>query len=118
MSLEPTDPSIFDAVDAAKAIHAMADVAEQSGHQRARPPAEFIGNAVRELRTARAWLDANMTPFEAPDLKLLNASEDEIPVEALIDALRSTALELTQVHKLLRLRGPTTNVNRLRGKNG
>src|SRR5216684_8071742 len=98
MSLEQNDPSSFDAVDAAAAIDAMVDLAEQCRRQAAALPAGFIGEAFRKLRAARVWLDAHMTPFEAPNLELLlNAPEGVIPIEALIDSLRWTAVELTQV---------------------
>jgi hypothetical protein len=108
MSVEPIDPPVFDAVGSSRAIDAMADLAEQSGHRANVLPVEFVSNAVRALRAARAWLDSHMTPFEAPSLDLfLNAPESEIPIEALIDTLRSTAVELIQVHKRLELRGFT-----------
>jgi hypothetical protein len=98
--------SEFDAVAASNAMQAMADVAEQHVREAGAPPAEFIREAIDALAVARRWLARQKSPFEPFGSEaMVHAQSDPIPIEALRDALMSTAIELTLVHKWVELRG-------------
>jgi hypothetical protein len=102
----PIDSHPFDAVRASNIMEANAEVVEQHLRDGVPPPADFAGKRIDELKVAREWLLAHMTPFE-PTISeaLLQSDPDQVSLEALRDALRSTAMELRQVSKLVELRG-------------
>jgi len=103
----------FDALTAAEVLEKFAQLTLD----------RFASNAVLEgrepilvagallLRDAKLWLDQHLTPYDcfAGDAVLdAHAKESAVHVENFVSALRSTAIELIQVRKLLEYRTHST----------
>ncbi len=104
----------FDALTAAEVLEKFAQLTLD----------RFASNAVLEaacepilvagallLRDAKQWLDQHLTPYDcfAGDAVLdAHATESAVHVENFVSALRSTAIELIQVRKLLEYRMHST----------
>jgi hypothetical protein len=84
---------------------ASAELVEHCIRDGTRPARDILSGITNELRLARVWLIAHMTPFE-PSIpeSLVQTDSDRMPLEELRNALRSTAIEVREVNKLHRQR--------------
>ena len=103
----------FDAETAAEVLHKFAQIAwERFENSPMLEPSEPIVVAgALLLRDAKLWLDQHLTPYDcfAGDAVLdAHAKESAVHVENFVSALRSTAIELIQVRKLLEYRMHST----------
>lgn len=106
--LESQESKPFEPKIAAAVLDTVADFVEQCSDQGS-VRAQFFREAVGELRAAEGWLQKHVTPFDTSSRQILfDAAESGAPftLEMLVGVLRSTAMEIAQIQKLLELRGP------------